>query len=74
MLYMCKSSTFKSKSITCNHDAPLALPLALPLTLPWASLISYQIFAFPFFSFSFFLVQAFSVQRTYNLSKHFICG
>lgn len=61
MLYMCKSSTFKNKSITCNHDAPLALPLALP----WASLISYQIFASPFFSFSFFLVQPSLVQRTY---------
>lgn len=58
---MCKSSTFKSKSITSNRVAPWALSWALP----WASLVSYQIFASPFFSFSFFLVQASLVQRTY---------
>ena len=39
---MCKSSTFKSKSITSNRVAPWALPW----TLPWASLVSYQIFAY----------------------------
>ena len=57
-----KSSTFKSKHITCNHAAPRTLPWALPLT----SFLSHRILLLLFFLFLFFsLGHAFLVQRTY---------